>query len=109
MLRCRTYSHAWDAVVDPNDALISGWLSLPSVEALLSLRCLRCTTECKDIIDTRTGRLVRRKYVYPPGYLGAREVGRLYISDLRVELAKRVRIFSAPEDLIGEVLKRAGQ
>lgn len=60
-LRCRTYSHAWDQFY-PDDLYppVYGWR--------LSLRCTRCTTERHDLIDFK-GRVMGRRYIYPPGYM----------------------------------------
>ena len=58
--RCYTLGHAW---VDYD----SNWN--PGFGTPLTLRCERCGTERRDIINPNTGQLLPgRKYIYPQGY-----------------------------------------
>ena len=58
-LDCRLFGHSWDPV--PSD-----WT--PSFGVPMTLRCMRCTMERRDICQ-RTGELLSRRYTYPEGYL----------------------------------------
>ena len=58
-LRCQTLGHAWDDYDD------SDWT--PTWGVGLALRCLRCGTSRRDIINAN-GDLGSRSYVYPDGY-----------------------------------------
>jgi len=57
--RCYTLGHAWEDYDD------SDWK--PPWGTGLALRCLRCTTTRRDIINAN-GDLGARSYVYPDGY-----------------------------------------
>lgn len=84
MVMCRTVGHAWDEWT-PKDrpSTRGGWP--------FTLRCTRCTTERWDVIATRTGELIQRRYLYPDGYRLAQKGTRLAVADLRRELARRHR------------------
>jgi hypothetical protein len=58
-VRCNTLGHSW---YDYD----SNW-AVPSGTAPLTLRCERCGTERRDIINA-LGLLVGRSYSYPDGY-----------------------------------------
>lgn len=49
-------------------------------------KCERCTTERRDLVQSKVGDVVQRKYVYPDGYEIGETVTR---SQLRVEWEQR--------------------
>ncbi len=55
---CKAIGHAWDKV--PSD-----WT--PPWGTPLTIRCMRCGTERRDVIDS-LGDVSSRRYVYPVGY-----------------------------------------
>jgi len=84
VVRCRTYGHAWDefAPVGMDDPAY-GWR--------LSLRCIRCTTERHDVIDT-IGAVSERRYIHPDGYdLATGTDHRLTRPEYRQMLYERIR------------------
>ena len=58
--RCYTLGHAWTDYDDTGSVPIDG--------TSLALRCERCGTGRRDVVDQRTGELIRRSYDYPMGY-----------------------------------------
>jgi hypothetical protein len=83
VVRCRTYGHAWDEFNPTGmDASDYGWR--------LSLRCVRCTTERHDVIDT-IGNLATRQYIYPEGYDTSTGEARMTRPEFRQLLYARFR------------------
>lgn len=63
--KCRVWGHAWEDFI-PHGKRPAGWGSR------FSLRCVRCTTERHDVIDS-LGDLSAREYVYPDDYKMAKD------------------------------------
>lgn len=76
-VKCRTLGHSWDEYDD------STWT--PEWGTPLSLRCERCGTVRRDIIDAR-GDLSSRNYVKPTGYDLTRDDYKPTRSDFRLVL-----------------------
>lgn len=62
--KCRVWGHAWEDFIPERRS--PGWGSR------FSLRCVRCTTERHDVIDS-LGDLSQRSYVYPDDYRLAKD------------------------------------
>lgn len=59
-LMCRTMGHAWDVITADRMPRLGGepvWM-----------RCERCHTVRRDAVDTTSGRLLARQYVYDDSY-----------------------------------------
>jgi hypothetical protein len=80
--RCRTWGHAWEDFV-PFGKRPQGW------GMRFSLRCIRCTTERHDLIDT-LGQLSSRQYVYPDDYSLAKDETPTR-AELRLDLLRKMR------------------
>jgi hypothetical protein len=77
---CRLLGHAW---------YIASAASLGNVGRGLSwmvVKCERCTSERRDIVNLRSGEVERRNYAYAKGYQIDEKVVR---SQLRTEWARR--------------------
>lgn len=67
-LTCRMKGHAWKHL---NDKVTQN-MGDRIVEIRRSWRCLRCRTDCVEVLNIPTFDLIRRQYVYPAGYLLSR-------------------------------------
>ena len=78
--KCRgMLRHAWHSV-DSNHWFVA---ALPSPSAVpFTIRCERCDTERRDVIDSN-GEVVSRRYVYPVGYKIDQEEGAPKIREFR--------------------------
>lgn len=88
---CRTFGHAWDSipVTEPDPDGPQFWL-----------RCTRCTTLRRDVIDQRYGSLIRRKYDYPDDYQMKGE-------DVPTRDDFRLRLLTLAEDMAERRAKRS--
>lgn len=102
--RCRRHNHAWDEVDDAEHQEPDAGTTFEH------LRCLRCTTWRHDMIDDRTGDLVKRNYDYADGYQYDSIDARPTRSDLRLAhitlLRDRLR---SVQDQSGQVLPIQGR
>lgn len=74
---CRIFGHSWESIeADRNPAI--GWY--------MNLRCTRCGTVRKDIVD-RYGHVDRRRYEYPDNYA---DTDRWSRSDWRLQFIRRL-------------------
>jgi len=78
--RCYTLGHAWYDYDDTGPAPITG--------TPLMLRCERCGTNRRDVVQDGTGELIWRRYDYPDGYKYGSEA-RPTRSDFRVMLLQQ--------------------
>lgn len=67
LTRCRTFGHAWDVIPSTRR---------PPWGSLITLRCVGCGTIREDVVNSRTGTLINRNYIYPLGYKDAPKMTR---------------------------------
>jgi hypothetical protein len=92
-LECRDTGHQWKRLGKRGGYEITERFSNGRVRAMQrKLLCEHCRTERRDIYDGR-GDLVRRRYVYPDGYLakkGGQGQDRLVPTECRFALVQRL-------------------
>ena len=87
-LRCRTFNHRW-GVFDPASVpgavpTVTGHVVLPGINEWVLL-CDSCGTWRFDYIR-QSGTVLRRKYIYPDGYLRAKGEEKLHRADYRLQV-----------------------
>jgi len=86
--------HAWHSV-DSNHWTRPMNASHASEQVPFTIRCERCDTERRDVIDSN-GEVASRRYVYPPGYKIHQEEGAPKIREFRqqwlMETVREMRI-----------------
>lgn len=75
---CRTFGHSWDHI--GTDVTDRG-------DDVIGLRCTRCAMLRHDIVDDRTGDLIRRGYTPPAGY---RETEKMTRSEWRTRFLRSI-------------------
>ena len=83
-VRCRTFGHAWYDVDPSSEEQISK--DLAKYNTLIAAACVRCDMRRHDLVVSRSGELVNRRYVYPVGYILAKGVKRPKRDEFRLQL-----------------------
>lgn len=91
-LECRDLKHAWETIGVFRDA--NGH----------RVRVLHCTRECEvqgfDLLGVGGERVKPRRYKYPDGY---KTIGKIEVTDLRVEAIRRTKIYRSEAAMAAEV------